>query len=85
MENTILLNSDGTFPVDLLGNITGGRLFKRNHTSRKVVQGSGSSLPKLMGNLQLFDNSVIASRGKGFIKPHYQTQEIKKKPIKFII
>jgi len=83
MENTILLNSDGTFPIELSGNVHffGGRLRHSQHKSA-VIRG-GSALPKLMQNLQLFDSSVIQTKGKGIQnKPNYGHS---KKPIKFII
>jgi hypothetical protein len=53
---------------------------RRHVTNPKTLKGGGSALPKLMSNLQLFDSSVISSKGKG-IKPSFST----KKPIKFII
>jgi hypothetical protein len=81
MENTILFNSDGTFPIEASGNVLfyGGRLRKLQKPA--VVRG-GSALPKLMQNLQLFDSSVISSKGKGIQKPNFGPM---KKPIKFII
>lgn len=82
--DTILMNSDGTFPIELSGNVHffGGRLRHSQHKSASI-RGGGSALPKLMQNLQLFDSSVIKSKGKGIqIKPNYGPS---KKPIKFII
>ena len=81
--DTILLNSDGTFPVELSGKVHffGGRLRHSQQKSASIR--GGSALPKLMQNLQLFDSSVIKSKGKGIqIKPNYGPS---KKPIKFII
>lgn len=79
MENTILMNHDGTFPIGLDGNVSifgAGRLGRRQH---KVVNG-GSALPRLMNNLQLYDSSAIKGKGASQIKPNFQ-----RKPIKFII
>lgn len=78
MENTILLNADGTFPIGLDGNVSvfGAGKGRRQH---KVVTG-GSALPRLMNNLQLYDSSNIKGRGVGQPKPNLQ-----RKPIKFII
>ncbi len=74
------MSQDGLIPIDN-DIIIGGRIHHRKH----VVHGKGTALPKLMQNLKLFDQSVMVKKGAGFMKPNYQTQEIKKKPIKFII
>ena len=79
MENMILMNSDGTFPVSHDGNIlVGGRLGRSQH---KFIKG-GSALPKLMNNLSLFDSSVMKGRGVSQPKPNFGPG---RKPIKFII
>ncbi len=85
MENTILFNADGTFPVELSGNVHfyGGRLRQQQARKQLAVIRGGNALPKLMSNLQLFDSSVIKSQGKGIQnKPNFGPS---KKPIKFII
>ena len=77
MESLILV-SDGMLPIenDL---IMGGRI-RKHHVASRVVHGGSAALPKLMHNLNLFDQSSLVKKGGSMQKPH-----MAKKPIKFII
>ncbi len=72
MENLILMSQDGLIPIE--NNLIMGGRMRRHHT----IKGGAATLPKLMQNLQLFDESRIKKGGSIQTKPN-------RKPVKFII
>lgn len=79
-SNTLLMNTDGTFPVSHDGNVIVYGAGRNRHL-HKSLGGSVSGNNKLMQNLSLFDGST--KRGGSMAvgnKPNFQ-----RKPFKFII
>jgi hypothetical protein len=76
MESLILMSNDGLIPVE--NHLIMGGKMRKHH----VVKGGAVALPRLMQNLQLFDQSKMSVKRGGSIqtKPN-----MPRKPVKFII